>query len=72
MEVLSKDMLTAFENSTHCHVCSTKFLQGETKVKDHKKYRGPAHNSCNLTYRDYLHIPVFFHTLSGYDSHLML
>eukprot|EP01044_Picomonas_judraskeda_P046439 COSAG03_NODE_25918_length_262_cov_1.276074_1_plen_80_part_00 len=51
---------------------------GKDKVRDHDhltgKYRGAAHNSCNLEEgkkrtRHYT-IPVFFHNLKGYDSHL--
>ena len=46
------------------------------KVRDHchytGRYRGPACNSCNLKYRKPKFIPVFFHNLSGYDSHLFI
>ncbi|XP_065677374.1 uncharacterized protein LOC136092757 [Hydra vulgaris] len=33
------------------------------------KYRGAAHNDCNLNYKIPKFIPVFFHSLTGYDSH---
>ena len=36
------------------------------------KYRGAAHNSCNLKYRKLNFTPVVFHNLSGYDSHLFV
>lgn len=36
------------------------------------KYRGAAHNSCNLNYKLPKFIPIFFHNLSGYDSHLFV
>ena len=46
------------------------------KVRDHchytGKYRGAAHNRCNLKYRKPKFIPVVFHNLSGYDSHLFI
>ena len=46
------------------------------KVRDHchytGKYRGAANNSCNLKYRKPKFIPVVFHNLSGYDSHLFI
>ena len=35
------------------------------------KYRGPAHNGCNLLYRKIKDIPVFFHNLGGYDGHII-
>ncbi|WAR05654.1 hypothetical protein MAR_021023 [Mya arenaria] len=34
--------------------------------------RGAAHNDCNLKYRNPKFIPVVFHNLSGYDSHLFI
>ena len=46
------------------------------KVRDHchytGQYRGPAHSICNLKYRLPNHIPIVFHNLSGYDSHLFI
>ena len=46
------------------------------KVRDHchftGKYRGAAHNSCNLQFRNPLILPVIFHNLQGYDSHLFI
>ena len=49
---------------------------GNDRVRDHchytGRYRGPAHNSCNLKYRKPKSISVFFHNLSGYDSHLFI
>jgi len=46
------------------------------KIRDHchltGKYRGAAHNICNLHYKVPNFIPVVFHNLSGYDSHLFI
>ena len=46
------------------------------KVRDHchftGKYCGPAHSKCNLWLRRQKFIPVLFHNLSGYDSHLLV
>ena len=48
-------------------------------VRDHchitGKYRGSAHNFCNLKLRlnpEYIKIPVIFHNLKGYDSHFIM
>jgi len=48
-------------------------------VRDHchitGKYRGSAHNSCNLKLRlepESLKIPVINHNLKGYDSHFIM
>lgn len=46
------------------------------KVRDHchitGKYRGAAHNTCNLTFKVPDFIPVIFHNLRGYDAHFIL
>jgi len=61
-----------FNNSTSCHICGGEL--GVDKVRDHchltGKFRGAAHNECNVRYRVPRFIPVFFHNLSRYDAHL--
>ena len=46
------------------------------KVRDHchftGNYRGAAHFKCNLAFKHPKTIPVFFHNLEGYDSHLLM
>ena len=63
-----------FNESKECWICQELFK--DNKVRDHchytGRYRGPACNSCNLKYRKPNFIPVFFHNLSGYDSHLFI
>ena len=45
------------------------------KVRDHchytGKYRGAAHNVCNLRYKTPKEIPVVFHNGSAYDYHFI-
>ena len=60
-----------------CHVCDG-LLKGDS-VRDHchitGKYRGAAHSACNLKLRlspKTTTIPVVFHNLRGYDSHLLM
>ena len=36
------------------------------------KFRGAAHEVCNLKYKVPKFFPVVFHNLSGYDSHLFI
>ena len=63
-----------FNEEKECWIC--KELLNDDKVRDHchytGRYRGPAHNKCNLKYRKPKFIPVVFHNLSGYDSHLFI
>ena len=64
-----------FNKASNCWICG-KLLNLEDRVRDHchftGRYRGAAHNKCNLKYCKPNNIPVFFHNLSGYDSHLFI
>ena len=63
-----------FNKAKNCWICGGEL--GNDKVRDHchftGRYRGAAHNSCNLKYRKPKSISVFFHNLAGYDSHLFI
>ena len=63
-----------FNKASDCWICGEEL--GNDRVRDHchytGRYRGPAHNKCNLKYRKPKSISVFFHNLSGYDSHLFI
>jgi hypothetical protein len=73
---LTKEQRRDFNSITHCHICKLSFTEDDTKVRDHchltGQYRGPAHNKCNLQFRDPKFFPVIFHNLSGYDAHLFV
>ena len=47
-----------------------------SKVRDHchytGKYRGAAHDICNLRYKTPKEIPVIFHNGSTYDYHFII
>lgn len=63
-----------FQKATACYACKKEL--GGDRVRDHchltGKYRGAAHGKCNLQMRAPKFIPVLFHNLEGYDSHLFV
>ena len=64
-----------FNQASNCWICG-KLLNLQDRVRDHchftGRYRGAACNICNLKYRKPNNISVFFHNLTGYDSHLFI
>ena len=72
-----------FQNSSSCYFCGRKYKPEDENengpVRDHchitGKYRGSAHNYCNLKLRldsESIKIPVIFHNLKGCDSHFIM
>jgi len=63
-----------FNAADDCYICGEPL--GTDRVRDHchlsGKFRGAAHNVCNLNYKLPRFFPVIFHNLSGYDSHLFI
>ena len=72
--IFTEEDIKHFNKASDCWICGEK-LEND-RVRDHchftGRYRGPAHNKCNLKYRKPKNISVFFHNLSGYDSHLFI
>ena len=64
------------ENAKTCYVCENNFTNEIRKVHDHchvtGSYRGASCDKCNLSMKLTKTIPVIFHNLKGYDSHLLL
>ena len=58
-----------------CWICGKLIENYDKKVRDHchifGKYRGAAHCSCNINLKITKTVPVIFHNLKGYDSHLI-
>ena len=75
-------------NQKVCYICKKEFNNNDTtessslerkknyKVRDHchytGKYRGAAHNICNLRYKVPKEIPIVFHNGSTYDYHFII
>ncbi len=75
--ILTDDDKRKYKESTDCHICGkSEFTEKDWKVIDHchisGKFRGAAHNTCNMRFQVPKFTPVFFHNLSGYDSHLFV
>ena len=81
--IFTDEDMRDFNEATTCWICNEEFndipnengYKRNEKVRDHchftGRYRGAAHNICNLTYRKPKFTPKVFHNLSGYDSHLL-
>ena len=65
-----------FQSSNKCWICDKLFDVANNKVRDHYHitgdYRGSAHWSCNVNLWLTKKVPVVFHNLRGYDSHLIM
>ena len=68
-----------FKKPTNVIFVIKKYTDKDTRVRDHchiiGKYRGSAHQECNLKLRvnpEEVKIPVIFHNLRGYDSHFIM
>ena len=64
-----------------CYICKKRFSIDDDNKKYHKvrnhchyteKYRGAAHNTCNLRCKIPKEIPVVFHNGATYDYHFII
>ena len=69
----------SFRSAKECHICKIPYGVNDNFnniVRDHchvtGKYRGSAHEFCNLNFQLTDKIPVVFHNLKGYDSHFIM
>ena len=57
-------------------ICNKLFDLIDEKVRDHchisGTFRGAAHFSCNANLKISKKVPIVFHNLRGYDSHLII
>ena len=72
--VMSAKENELFELTNICWICNKLIEVNDKKVRDHchitGKYRG-AHYSCNINLKITRKVPVRFHNLKAYDSHLI-
>ena len=76
MDPLTNKQWKRYKRASKCHICYKPFNVKDPKGRDHcnytGKYKGLAHMLCNLRYKIPSCIPVVFHNLSGYDTHLFI
>ena len=65
-----------FQLSNICWIFEKLIDDGSEKVRDQchvtGKFRGAAHQICNINLQLTKKVPVIFHNLRGYTSHLIL
>ena len=61
-----------FQSSNTCWICEKLIDDDDDKVRDHCHiFGGTAHWSCNINLQLTKKVPVIFHNLRGYDSHII-
>ena len=73
--IMSKKEEHLFQQSNSCWICQKLIDNDEERVRDHchvtGKFRGAAHWSCTISFQLTKKVPVIFHNLGGYNSHLI-
>ena len=73
---VTKDEEDSYSKDTICHICLKEFDNDKDKVRDYcyftGRYRGAAHNDCNLRHKIPNNIPIVFHNGSMYDYHFLI
>ena len=73
--IMSEEEEHLFQQSNSCWICKKLIDNDEEKVRDDchvtSKFRGAAHWVCNINFQLSEKVPVIFHSLRGYDSHLI-
>ena len=75
MLIMSAEENELFEMTSVCWICGGLIENCDNKVRDHchisGKYRGAAHYFCNINLKISKKVPMIFHNLKGYNSHLI-
>ena len=74
MEDIDNATKQRLASNPNCVICSQPL--GNVKHLDHDHYTGKvlgyAHPACNMERQTPSYIPIFFHNLKGYDSHMII
>ena len=73
--IISEEEEHLFQQSNSSWICKKLIDNDDEKVRDHYhvngKFRSAAHWSCNINLQLTKKVPIIFHNLRGYDSHLI-
>ena len=79
---LTKEEIKSYQDTKLCYICGKRILKKFSNDKIHQKskyhcyftgkYRGIAHNNCNLKLNVPDEIPIVFHYSSNYDYHFII
>ena len=73
--IMSEKEEHLFQESSSFWICGKLIDHDDEKVRDHchvtGKFRGAAHRSCSINFQLTKKIPIIFHNLRGYNSHLI-
>ena len=74
--IMSEEEGHLFQQSNSCWICEKLIDNDDEKLRDYchvtGKFRGAAHWSFNKNLQLNKRVPIIFHNLRGYDSHLFL
>ena len=71
---MDKEDWKEYFKKSNCAICKGPLTVETVRDHDHLtgNFRGAAHSQCNLQYQLPKFVPVIFHNLLGYDSHLFI
>ena len=71
--VMTKENNEKFKNSAKCWICDNDYIDSDVKVRDHCHIAGKYRVSAIISIFKLNHkIPIVFHNLKIYDSHLAM
>ena len=74
--VITKEDDNNFEKSNKCWIYNNLYADDDVEVRDYYhvtwKYKGSAHRDCDIKTKLNHKIPIVFHNIKNYDSHLIM
>ena len=74
--VMTKKVREDFEKCTRCWICDNVYMDSNVKVRVYcritGKFRGSVQRDCHKSVKLNHEIPIVFHNVRNYDSHLIM